>query len=206
MHRLLIVSSVVIGLAACSERPAPTAPTAVSHSSVAISADARSNAPASTTASTAAPNEAAARYEQKFMTGMIDHHQMAIEMAEMCLSRAVHDELRQLCQNIIAAQSAEIRQLQDWLKNWYGVAYSPMMSKAAARDMMHLGGLTGAEFEIAFMDMMIEHHEGAVEEGRRCIERAYHKPLVELCHDIIATQTAEIEQMRTWLCQWYQRC
>lgn len=38
---------------------------------------------------------------------MIDHHQMAIEMAELCLTRAIHEELRATCENIIATQSAE---------------------------------------------------------------------------------------------------
>ncbi|MDP8927637.1 MAG: DUF305 domain-containing protein, partial [Actinomycetota bacterium] len=41
-----------------------------------------------------APDPATARYEIDFMSNMIDHHHMAIEMSEICLERAVHHELR----------------------------------------------------------------------------------------------------------------
>lgn len=43
---------------------------------------------------------------------MIDHHHMAVETSEICLAKAVHAELRQMCEQIIAAQSREIEQLQ----------------------------------------------------------------------------------------------
>lgn len=140
------------------------------------------------------------------MTGMIDHHQMAIEMSEICLTKAVHEELRQLCESIIAAQSREIQQMQNWLQNWYSISYSPQMSNRAQKDLERLSSLSGAEFEIMFMEMMIQHHEAAVNEGRTCLDRAYHRQLIRLCENIIASQSAEIAQMQEWLCQWYGRC
>jgi uncharacterized protein (DUF305 family) len=66
--------------------------------------------------------------------------------------------------------------------------------------------LNGAEFEIAFMEMMIKHHEKAIREGQHCGDTAYHAELRELCENIIRTQSAEITQMQTWLCQWYGEC
>lgn len=51
--------------------------------------------------------------------------------------------------------------------------------------------------------MMIRHHRAAVREGERCIDRAYHEDLVELCEDIVEAQTAEIALMRGWLSEWY---
>ena len=56
------------------------------------------------------------------------------------------------------------------------------------------------------MEMMIRHHRAAVREGERCQERASHEELIALCHNIVTTQSAEIEQMQTWLCQCYGRC
>ena len=66
-------------------------------------------------------SHAQSRYELRFMTEMIDHHAMAVEMGEMCLSRAVHPELLAMCQEIIAAQMQEIETMQAWLQDWYGV-------------------------------------------------------------------------------------
>jgi uncharacterized protein (DUF305 family) len=66
------------------------------------------------------------RAEVRFLQGMIDHHQMALDMSADCLAKASAAELKALCQNIISAQSAEIEQMQRWLSAWYGIAYVPM--------------------------------------------------------------------------------
>jgi uncharacterized protein (DUF305 family) len=157
-------------------------------------------------ASRPAPSRSTARYEIDFMTDMIDHHAMAVMMAEMCVEKAVHDELRRLCEGIIAAQSREIRQMQSWLRQWYGVTYEPRMSRGAMKQMEGLASLSGAAFEIAFMEMMIKHHAKAVKEGEQCVNRVFHDELRDLCENIIATQTAEIELMQSWLCEWYDIC
>jgi uncharacterized protein (DUF305 family) len=151
-----------------------------------------------------APEPAAARFEVRFLDGMIDHHAMAVMMGEMCLEKAVHEELREMCANIVATQSQEIELMQGWLADWYGVAYEPEMKDSG--QMRKLAELDGAEFEIAFMEMMIRHHEGAIREASRCVARAYHQELVDLCEQIIAVQSAEIEQMEIWLCEWYGEC
>jgi uncharacterized protein (DUF305 family) len=72
--------------------------------------------------------------------------------------------------------------------------------------MERLAALSGAEFEVEFLEMMIRHHAGAVREGERCVERAYHLELITLCHNIVETQLAEIVLMEDWLCDWYEIC
>ena len=157
-------------------------------------------------ASEPAPDPATAEYEIDFMTGMIDHHAMAVHMAHLCMEKAVHEELRSLCEDIMAAQSAEIDRLQTWLVDWYGVEHEPTMSDKHHRMMERLASYSGAKFEIRFMKMMIRHHQMAIEEAQMCLENAYHPELLSLCENIIATQSAEIEQMQSWLCEWYGRC
>lgn len=154
----------------------------------------------------AAPNNKTMRFEIRFMQGMIDHHAMAIEMAQLCEGRVIHHELLTTCQQIIEAQSREIETLQRWLADWYGITYSPQMSKQEQSQVAALASLSGAEFEIRFMEMMIQHHQMAIEMASDCVSRAYHKALVRLCERIIAAQSAEIEQFREWLCVWYNRC
>ena len=159
-----------------------------------------------TIASGPAPTKAQAKYEIDFLQSMIDHHMMAVMMAELCVEKAVHRELRSLCRDIIAAQSAEIEQMQGWLQEWYGITYEPRMTRTMQKEMDRLAALSGAEFEIVFMEMMVAHHEKAIREAERCVDRAYHPELEQLCEGIIATQSAEIEQMQQWLCEWYGRC
>ena len=153
-----------------------------------------------------APNRRTARFEIDFMKTMIDHHNMAVEMAELCLDRAIHDELESMCEEVIAAQTAEIDDMQSWLDDWYGISYEPRMSETDRRQLRALAKLRRKKFEIEFMQMMIEHHSVAIEEAEECVDRAFHEELDELCHNIIETQSAEIDLLEGWLCDWYRIC
>lgn len=165
---------------------------------LAVGAPAQADAPAS--------DRQTARYEVRFMTSMIDHHAMAIEMSQICLDKADHAELKDMCAQIIAAQQSEIDTMQGWLADWYGVDHEPTMTTGDMRSMKRLERLDGADFEIAFMKSMTRHHWKAVTEANKCVDTADHDQLVSMCQDIIAAQLAEIDQMRTWLCEWYDRC
>lgn len=153
-----------------------------------------------------APQERTARFEMEFLMDMIDHHAMAVEMADTCIDRAVHADLRSMCEDIVASQSAQIDQMQGWLQDWYGVTHEPEMTPGDMRQMDKLASLSGPEFEVEFMESMIKHHRKAIREGETCLDRAYHAELKGLCENIIATQSAEIAQMQQWLCEWYDRC
>ncbi len=157
-------------------------------------------------ASAPAPDRSAANFEVKFMTRMIDHHALAVAMGEICVDKAVHDELRSMCEGIIATQSQQIALLQSWLSDWYGVTHEPEIKPGDQKMLEKLASLDGAEFEIAFMETMIRHHEQAIKESSKCLDRAYHDELKSLCQQIIAGQQQEIAQMQAWLCEWYQEC
>jgi len=100
-----------------------------------------------------------------FMQDMIDHHAMAVEMAEICVDKAVHEELRSLYKNINAMQSQEVETMQTWLASWYSVSHEPQMAAGEMHRMETVASLRGAEFEIAFMEEMIGHHEQAITEA-----------------------------------------
>lgn len=157
-------------------------------------------------ATTAQGGNAAARFEIRFLTNMIDHHHMAVMMAELCEGRVIHPELEELCDSIMAAQTQEIAEMQAWLKDWYGITYAPQMSRKDMREMAKLEALSGAQFEVHFMMMMIEHHEKAIREAKRCDRRASHEELLAMCEAIVASQGQEIAEMQEWLCSWYWIC
>ncbi|PSN18395.1 hypothetical protein C7271_12770 [filamentous cyanobacterium CCP5] len=59
-------------------------------------------------------------FDLRFIDGMILHHQGAIAMAESALQNSQRDEVKQLAQEILAAQQREIDQMQQWRQAWYG--------------------------------------------------------------------------------------
>jgi uncharacterized protein (DUF305 family) len=54
-----------------------------------------------------------------------------------------------------------------------------------------------------FIEMMIPHHEGAIDMAKLALNRAEHPEIKKLARSIIDDQQREIEQMRTWYRQWY---
>lgn len=147
----------------------------------------------------------AAEFEVDFMTDMIDHHAMAVMMAEICTEKAVHEELVATCESIVQTQSQEIAQMQTWLADWYGVSHEPEMTSGQMRSMAHLQRLEGADYEIAFMRSMIRHHWSAIREAEMCLANAEHTELLALCESIEAAQLEEITTMQAWLDEWYGR-
>ena len=59
-------------------------------------------------------------FDQEFLAEMIVHHQGAIDMAELALTNAKHQEIKDLAKAIITAQTTEIGQMKAWASAWYG--------------------------------------------------------------------------------------
>ncbi len=81
---------------------------------------------------------------------------------------------------------------------------------AAARPTYQTGGgmdqlknMSGQDFEVAFLSMMIQHHQDAVTMGTMALTEAKHSELKSAAQKIIDDQTREIGEMTGWLQQWY---
>ncbi len=60
-------------------------------------------------------------FDKAFIAGMIEHHEGAVEMAELAKDNAKHDEIKQMSDDIIKAQTDEINRMKQWQTNWgYG--------------------------------------------------------------------------------------
>src|SRR5688500_10777504 len=141
-------------------------------------------------------------FDAMFIDSMIEHHQGAIDMAEMAIDQAEHEELRTMAQDIVAAQTTEIEQMQSWRSEWY-----PDLDATDGMDMA-MGDMTISEdasipFDQRFIQAMISHHAGAIEMAEMALEQAEHEEIRTLADAIIAAQNAEIEQMQAWLEAWY---
>lgn len=65
-----------------------------------------------------------------------------------------------------------------------------------------LQGLSGDEFDKKFLELMIEHHRGAVNMSQLVQSRAKHEEIKKLGKSIISTQLDEIIQMTQWQNDW----
>ena len=56
-------------------------------------------------------NSSGGNTDGAFITGMVPHHQSAVQMAGLALEKAEHPELKELAQAIVSTQTEEIDQL-----------------------------------------------------------------------------------------------
>ncbi len=60
-------------------------------------------------------------FDQAFLQEMIPHHEGAVAMAELALTNAKHQEIKDLAAAIVAAQNEEIIKMRTWQKTWFGM-------------------------------------------------------------------------------------
>lgn len=65
-----------------------------------------------------------------------------------------------------------------------------------------LEGLSGDDYDKAFIEMMITHHEGAVDMAELSASRAKHDEIKQLSQAIITAQDKEIADMKQWQRDW----
>jgi uncharacterized protein (DUF305 family) len=160
---------------------------------------------ATTEASTGAFNDA----DVTFAQNMIPHHQAAIEMAELAGTRAANAEIKEIAEQITAAQGPEITTLKSWLNAWgeptmsagghEGMEEVPgMMSD---EEMQQLEAAKGAEFDRMFATAMIAHHNGAIQMARDEQAQGANADAKAMAATIERTQAEEVTRLQKILDQ-----
>ena len=72
-----------------------------------------------------------------------------------------------------------------------------MGSGEMARQMVMENGKYADERFIGFIDAMVPHHQGAIEMAKIALKQAEHEEIKELSHNIISSQRAEIEELKS---------
>ena len=140
-----------------------------------------------------------------FAQGMVPHHEQAVEMAALALDPAAgaSAEIQALATQIQGAQDPEIELMTGWLQAWGQPMDMPgteeMDGMMSADDMAGLATLTGAEFDTAWAEMMIAHHEGAITQARTVKAAGSNADVLVLADEIITAQQAEIDEMKALL-------
>ncbi|MBC7291827.1 MAG: DUF305 domain-containing protein [Actinotalea sp.] len=149
--------------------------------------------------------------DTEFAQMMVIHHEGALEMAAFAAAEATTEEVRALAQRIEAAQQPEIDLMTSWLQRWDqdmpdeaahgGMDHGGMDMDGLSQDeaMAELRGLSGADVDRRFLELMIAHHRGAVEMSETQRENGENPEAVELAGRIIDDQQAEITEMERLL-------
>ena len=171
--------------------------------------------PATTTAPPAATNAPATGQQQHnqadvvFLQNMIPHHAQAIMMSQMAHAHATTPQVKDLATRIQAAQQPEIDQMRRLLAAWGVPANSGDMGPMGGM-MGGTGGMgpgqgpgmmSGTAFDRMFLQMMIVHHQGAIDMSQTELAQGSNPDARQLAQKIINAQQAEIKEMQTLLQQ-----
>jgi len=141
--------------------------------------------------------------DRAFTQAMIPHHESAVEMALIARQRGESTFVRQLAEAIISTQTAEIATLEEADKRLADEGVEPG-SLGVPDHMMGMDGdiaelKTAKPFDEAFLEMMIPHHEGAVEMAKVEQAKGADDELKSLAAEIIEGQESELAAMRAHL-------
>jgi uncharacterized protein (DUF305 family) len=146
--------------------------------------------------------------DERFIDAMVPHHQGAVEMAQVALENAEHEQIRRLAEDIITSQEAEIEELKQIKEQEYGTSEVPM---EMSQEQMRAMGMTAdpqelanqEPFDVRFIDAMIPHHQSAIEMAKIAIEESKNPQIRQIAEDIVRAQEREIDQMLRWRARWY---
>jgi uncharacterized protein (DUF305 family) len=149
----------------------------------------------------------------RFMQGMIPHHQQALIMTDHVQRNSRDDGIRQMALRMEISQRDEIAVMESWLQTrghttasgehaGHGGMMHMMPGMLAPEQLDALASARGTEFDRLFLELMIQHHEGAIV----MVEELFSTPgggqaseVFQLASHIDADQRMEIDRMRSML-------
>ncbi len=135
-----------------------------------------------------------------FLQMMIPHHQQAIEMSDLALTKSSDSELLALAKDIRDGQGAEIVKMKAWLAganagmdpgHSMGDSMGGMLSDS---ELAALEAATGKSFDLLWLKGMTGHHDGAIDMAAM-IEDADNDEIKSFGQAIVTSQSAQNKQM-----------
>lgn len=181
----------------------------------ACSDDSSQDADRSTSVTTASDGSEFNQADVDFATRMIPHHAQAVQMVVMAQGRPLSTGVAELMDDIRNAQVPEIETMADWLVAWDEPVPETSLDHSNAENgqmpgMDDMGDMVGmmsegqmddldsaadSGFEAMWLEMMEEHHDGAITMAKQEISDGHNPDAIALAEDIVTSQTAEIALM-----------
>jgi uncharacterized protein (DUF305 family) len=154
-----------------------------------------------------------------FARDMAVHHQQAVEMSYIVRDRTKDEEVRRLAYDIAQTQANQRGMLLGWLDLWglpkvssdapmtwmgmgdmaSGKDGALMPGMATNTEMKKLGGLSGKQAEIFYLQLMTDHHKGGIHMAEGCVDKCAVGVEKRLAQGMVEGQQSEIDLMTDML-------
>ena len=149
-----------------------------------------------------APDAANQPFDLQFIDTMIHHHEGALKMSEAVIAKTQRAELKTFAQKIIEDQKKEIATMKGWRDKWYAGKPSALNMEMPGMKMSEMGEMSGSNVDKEFLEMMTQHHRGAVLMAEEALKKAERPEIKTLAEGVIKAQKGEIEKMQRWEKEW----
>jgi len=147
--------------------------------------------------------------DRAFITGMVPHHQAAVDMAKVALDKGKDPQVRSLAEKVIADQEREMAEMTAIAEESYDFTperehEGPMGTIMGVTLSAEMGSMAdqvaaAADVDRMFLMMMIPHHASALLMADEEVRAGANEELTAIAGAIVATQAEEIGQMQELL-------
>jgi uncharacterized protein (DUF305 family) len=155
--------------------------------------------------------------EAGFARDMSTHHAQAVEMGMLAQEKATDPDVRTLGADIALTQQAQIGIMQTWLRDWQlsptgsqpRMAWMPdgagsirdglMPGMATDAQRAQLRAATGRDFDILFLQLMLNHHLGGIHMAQAALDLSDNEQVRSLAGAMVAGQQKEITAIQALL-------
>ncbi|HWO63827.1 MAG TPA: DUF305 domain-containing protein [Umezawaea sp.] len=164
-----------------------------------------------------------------FATDMAAHHLQGVQMANIARDKTTTVEIKQLAFDISSTQLEQIGRMKGWLFLWgmpeqsadgthmkwmetsaghshstateTGSGAGAMPGMATSEELTKLRSLTGTEFDIYFLQLMLRHHIGGAPMAEYAAGHAGQNVVRVLADNMLKSQSSEVDYMKQLLAQ-----
>ncbi|MEU5693598.1 DUF305 domain-containing protein [Actinosynnema sp. NPDC020468] len=161
-----------------------------------------------------------------FSQDMAAHHLQGVTMANLARDKSADTAIRQLAFDIESTQQEQVGRMKGWLSLWGMPEQSPdgthmawmeessshahgsaeatggvdlMPGMATSAELSKLRSLSGTEFDVYFLQLMLRHHQGGAPMAQYGATHASLAVVRTLADNMLKSQTSESEYMKQLL-------
>lgn len=135
--------------------------------------------------------------DQRYLNGMIAHHQSAIFMLEQAQEKSTRPEIQNLADAIIEVDTKDIEKLYSYKQEWYGDS-----SKVTDFREVNLGD-GDDKFDLRLLNALLIHHDEAIAQAMEIQSKSTRTETLNIASNVINTLSANADQLRAWRKEWY---
>ncbi|WP_329109981.1 DUF305 domain-containing protein [Micromonospora sp. NBC_01699] len=143
--------------------------------------------------------------DAEYIRMMIPHHSQALQMTELVPDRAADPRIKVLAGRIKDTQGPEILRMRGWLESYgldpdedkrRGHDHGTMAGMQSPEAMARLTAARGVEFDRLFIEMMTNHHQGAIDMSVNLLKVGIDLIVEEIATSVASEQNIEIQRMQ----------